>query len=254
MKFLYLATALGMAGIASDALAGAPPSPAAQATARPVDARTMDAARRLAALVNPEQAHVDTAVRQIDTSVIPALASDEDIKALEEEHPGLLKRIGTDLRPVFERYTRRILPTYIERYAAVYAAHFSADELEDLYGVYASPAGQRLVAAMMGNMTMDSLAREAVSNPDGDASLGALNDDHNRSVKATVNQLSDEDKKAFASLLVKPYFPRMIQVGPELRKVEQDMINEPDAELDAEIEAAMIKAMTEHMGSGAKAQ
>jgi hypothetical protein len=235
------------------ALATPAPAPAAAISAefptKPADAATMEAARRLSRLLNSEQQQVDAAVRLVDVSFIPAMAADESIKEFEAEYPGLLKRIGDDIKPVFARHTRQVLPRFVERYAAIYAADFSADELNDLYALYASPAGQRLLASMMTNVTMDSLAKEAVANPDSETSLTAIRADHDKSVKTALSQVSAEDKKVFAMLMTKPYYPRMLLVGPKLRKLEQDMINEPDPELDAEIEAAIEKSITEHIAA-----
>lgn len=257
MKLLRSAIGLGLMAAAMPALAApsAPPTAAgSKIAAKPADAKTMEAARRLARLLNPEQAQVDATVRMIDSSFIPALAADENVRAMEQNYPGMLKRIGTDLKPLFEQHTRRILPQFIEGYAAIYAADFSADELNDLYGLYSSPPGQRLLATMMANLSMDSLVKEAVSSPDAQSSLSAVRADHDRSVAAAAKQISDEDKKAFAMLMTKPYFPRMLLVGPKLRKLEQDMINEPDAALDAEIEAVIEKSITEHIAAAEKSK
>lgn len=255
MKLPYWAVGLALFSVASQGLAaqsGTPEASVASATSTSTDSRTLDAARRLANLLNQEQAQVDATLRMIDSSFIPALAADENIKQLENEYPGLLKQLGADLKPIFERHTRRLLPSYVERYAAIYAANFSADELNELYELYASPAGQRMIASMMNNLSMDSLVREAVTKPDAETSLAAVNDDHNRSVRTTVDQLSDEDKQTFAMLMIKPYFPRMLLVAPKLRKLEQEMINEPDPALDAEIEAVIEKSMTAHIAAAEK--
>lgn len=253
MKLLLSTIGLGLASAATPTQATpAPPSAAVVSTevpAKPADAIVMEAARRLSRLLNSEQQQVDAAVRLVDVSFIPAMAADENIKEFEAEYPGLLKRIGEDIKPVFARHTRRILPQFVERYAAIYAADFSADEINELYALYASPAGQRLLATMMSNLTMDSLAKEAVANPDSETSLSAIRADHDRSVKTALTQVSAEDRKVFALLMTKPYFPRMLLVGPKLRKLEQDIINEPDPELDAEIESAIEKSITEHIAA-----
>jgi hypothetical protein len=227
------------------AWAAAPPPASAPQTSetKPVDPRAMDSARRLARLVNQEQPQVDATLRMVDTSFIPTLAANEDVKAMESEYPGILKKIAEDLKPIFVTYTRRILPDYIERYAAIYAADFSADEIDDLYKVYASPAGQRLIASMMNNASADSLLKEAVDAPESQSTLAAVKADHRRATAAALKQVSEEDKASFAEMMAKPYFYKMILVGPKLRKLEQDMINEPDASLDAEIERQLDKTI-----------
>jgi len=148
-----LTTGLMFAMLTCPAWAAAPPPASAPQTSetKPFDPRAMESARRLARLINQEQAQVDATLRMVDTSFIPTLAANEDVKAMESEYPGILKKIAEDLKPIFVTYTRRILPNYVERYAAIYAADFSADEIDDLYKVYASPAGQRLIASMMNN-------------------------------------------------------------------------------------------------------
>jgi hypothetical protein len=254
MKVGNVALGLSLAALSSLTWAQAPSSSTAPPTSRAqaVDPRAMQSALRLARLIIQEQAQIDATLRMVDTSFIPVLAADESVKALEAEHPGMLKRIADDLRPIFVRYTRRILPAYIERYAAVYAADFSAEELDDLYKLYASPAGQRLIAKMIDNMSVDTALKEAVSDPDAETSLSAVNADHKRSAAAALKQVSDDDKKAFAMLMTKPYFPRMAKIGAKLRKLEQDMINEPDPALDAEIEATIKKSFADHIAAAGK--
>lgn len=242
---LALAAALGQAGAA----AVAAPPPQGETAARVADARTLEAARRLAKLVNPEQAQVDATLRMVDNSFIPAMSADEDVKAMEAEYPGLLRRIADDLKPVFIRHTRRILPAHIERYAEVYAANFSAEELDELYELYASPAGQRLVASMLENVSADSLLQEVVKDPDAPTSLAAVKADHDRARRAALKQVSDADKDAFAALIAKPYLSRMMALGPKLRKLEQELINEPDPALDAEIEQVIEKSITDFIAA-----
>lgn len=253
MKARNVALGLLLAALAGQAWAETVVSaPATQAQS--VDPKAMESARRLARLIIQEQAQVDATLRMLDTSFISTLAANEDVKAMEAEYPGLLKRIATDLRPIFIGHTRRILPDYIERYAAVYAADFSAAELDDLYQLFASPAGQRLIDSMMNNLTFDSTLQEAVADPEAQTSLSAVNNDYKRSAAATLKQVSDEDKKAFAVLVTKPYFPRMTKIGPKLRKLDQDMINEPDPALDADIEASIKKSLEAHIAAAEKGE
>jgi hypothetical protein len=254
MKFSHAALGLLLAALADPAWPAAQPaSPAPPASpASVIDPKAMESARRLARLINQEQAQVDATLRMVDNSFIPALASSEDVKAMEAEYPGILRRIADDLKPVFVRYTRKVLPDYVERYAALYAADFSADEIDDLYKLYASPTGQRLIASMMNNASVETLLKEAVSDPDSKASLSAVQTDHDRSSAAALKQVTDEDKAAFAGLVAKPYFPKMIMIGPKLRKLEQDMINEPDPALDAEIEATLKKSVSAYIAASKK--
>jgi hypothetical protein len=240
------------AGAALSAPPAVPPitiTPAAPATdtAKPVDPKAMEAGRRLARLINQEQVQVDAAVRLIDTSFIPTIAADPNIKQLEAEYPGLLRRIGDDMKPLMASYTRKVLPDYIERAAAIYAGLFSAAEIDDLYGIYASPAGQRLIASMTNNITADALLQEAVKDPKSGSSLAAVGSDHYKAAAAALKTTSDADKQAFTAIFSKAYFTRMIQLGPKLRKLEQDMINQPDPERDAEIRAVIERAMREHI-------
>ena len=253
MKARCVALGLLLTASAGQAWAETPATPPA-IQVRPVDPKAMESARRLARLIIQEQTQVDATLRMLDTSFISTLAANDDVKALEAEYPGLLKRIATDLRPVFVRYTHRMLPDYIERYAAVYAADFSAGELDDLYKLFASPAGQRLIASMMDNLSVDSTLQEVVADPDAETSLSAVSADHKRSAAAALKKVSDEDKQAFAVLVTKPYFPRMTRIGLKLRKLDQDMINEPDPALDAEIEATIKKSLEAHIAAAEKGE
>ena len=251
MKAKPVALVLILAALAGPAWAAAQTAPPVSQV-QPVDPAAMNSARRLAGLIIQEQAQIDAALRLLDTSFIATLAANEDVKLLEAEYPGLLKRVTDDLRPIFVRHTRRILPEYVERYAAVYAADFSAAELDDLYKLFASPAGQRLIAALLDNVSVDNTLQEVVDDPDAQTSLAAVNADHKRSAAAAVKQVSDEDKMAFAVLVTKPYFSRMTKIGPKLRKLDQEMLNEPDPTLESEIEAVIKTSFEAHIAASEK--
>lgn len=90
-----------------------------------------------------ELTHADDLIRQLEPQAInPLLAS------LKQMNPGREQEIQTlaesDLLPAITKSTAALMP----RLVAIYASHYSEDDLRAIIAFYQTPAGQRLIASL----------------------------------------------------------------------------------------------------------
>ena len=228
-----------LCGLAAPVPALAQPAPTA-AQAKP-DPAAKTAAVRLARMIYSEESQLGLATRVADTEMAPAFRKNMDFVELETRHPGFIDALIKELKPALARFTLASLPAYYDRIADLIASRLTAGEIDDLAGFYASPTGRKLVQGVHDNLSVTATLTEAVTEPDKPTSYGAIAADHKAAADAATRLIDKSDEPALAELAKKPYFVRLAALGPAMRKLEQDFMNEPAPEFEAEVEQ-IVKA------------
>lgn len=246
----FLIAGLILASVSSVVFATPQPPPviapvAETSASKPTTPEAKAAALRLARLLQTEEAQVAMAERMTDRDLRAAFANDKNMQIIESEHPGFLDAVLKELKPIVVRFTRRELPEYHARIADLLSTRFDAAEMDDLAKFYQTPTGQKLIRGMQENATIGSTLEEIVADPDRPTSFSAVNTDHKASVVATVKTIDESDHAALREFASKPYFDRMAAFGASMRKLEQEIANEPQPAFEAEIGAVMNATLAE---------
>lgn len=188
-------------------------------------------------ILSPEEHQIAAAERMVDNDMASAFRDDADFQAMEEEYPGLIEAVLKEMKPALLRFTRNGLPDHYKRVAALLATQFSAPELEDIAQFYLSPTGQKIIQGMHQNQSVGAVLAEVMADPDKPTSIAAVVSDQRATAEATKKLIDKGDEQALLELTKKPYFARLASLAPAMRKLDQELANEPAPEFEKEIEA-----------------
>ena len=200
----------------------------------------------------PEERQLGMTDRLLDESVGPALKKDPNIAQMETDYPGIVEAMLAEARPLLRAYTTRVLPKYHGRMAALVASRMTSPEILDLTEFYRSPTGRKLVNAVNENIRLDASLAEIISNPDAPTSLEAVTKDHQAAAAKALKSVDSSDVNPLRELGRKPYFEKVRALGPAMRKLDQELMNEPDPEFDKVLEDAFKRALDRHMAAADK--
>jgi hypothetical protein len=237
MRLLLVALGLGTAS-----LAAAQPGAPARTAASP-DPAVAERATRLAAMLNSEAIIVGNAKSDEEALkwIAPLWGSQEDLAALEKQHPGISIALAREVMPIINRSARERLGELHRRQAALYAATFTATELDALIAFYGSPTGTKLIAAMLANLKPNAMIAEASKSEDlrfgADSALKDI-----RSTGPEIARVMDEaDKAALARLSTSGLAPRLRALGPKTQTIALEWYDEEAPWEEAEIEKAVAR-------------
>ncbi|HEX6740996.1 MAG TPA: DUF2059 domain-containing protein [Sphingomicrobium sp.] len=241
MRSLIIALALGAAAAPS----GGAPASSAAAPALSGEALVQQKARHLAQLTNPVEVMADAEVRQFDKAFIPMLRTNENVAALEVDHPGLLNAVYAAARGLVAPYMRREIPVLQAEMAKLYAARFSASELDDLTTFYESPTGQRLIGGVIANQDVRGIAEEYMKT--GSFGQESIEAQKRSAVAKTMGELEQRDRDALLAFSKSPAFPKLAAIRSDATQILQTWMNRPTPEYDREMDAVIAKAMEDYM-------
>lgn len=207
------------------------------------DQATLNAGIRLATVLNPEDLMVAAEKRGFEEELIPALRKHEDYVALEAKYPGIIDEVAMRMRPLLEEYGRASMPQRLQQMGLFFAQRFSRVELEDMLAFYTSPTGQRLIRAMFANASMQGIVDEAIADPEQQTSIDAVNQIFASSLNALPKALIESDRPVLRELMRKPWFARIRAVAPEMRQLQQQMINEPDPAFEGRLDQVITETI-----------
>lgn len=244
--FRYLIFGLAMLAVAPAANAGAAPPAGAQA---PQPANAM----RLSLMLNPEDKILEASDHAFKTGFKAALANDRDTAAMFDEHPKLLDAIFDAAVPIVRKHVSADVPGLQQKCARFYADKFTAAEIDQLILFYGSPTGAKLVAGMYAGLDMTKII-EAVG-PEGtdpvshDAMRGMISSTAMRILPA----FNADDRKSFLAFMKTPVFLKVRAATPDMIKLMTEIANQPDPELDAEIEQVISRVVADYFAGAERA-
>lgn len=200
--------------------------------AKSPDQTALAAGVRLAEVLNPADLVVAVEMRSFDEQLIPGLRKQPEFLALEAEYPGLIDFLARDMRPLIEHYSKMNAPKAQKRMGLFFAQRLTIPELTNLLSFYTSPTGQKLVRAVMTNISMETIVEEVIADPDAPTSLDAINNAYEPALKALPSAMDASDKAALVAFMQRPVFAKLRTLGPAMRRLQQAMINEPDPDFE----------------------
>lgn len=180
-----------------------------------------------------------SAVNQVSAMLVSAakiFAENKDLRELEKEYPGAIKKMLDAMAPVIREETLRALPRLWDRLGAIYAANMTEQELRDAIAFYSGPVGVRLRAAMIGNLDMNAMLSEVLADPGKDISEKALGASLGSTAQGAVRALSSADQQALAQFAFTPAGAQIQRLNAQIIKAASDWSNEASPELDAKLE------------------
>ena len=224
--------------------------PASQAPAvAPQPANAMQLAR----LLNPEDSIVAASDRAFKTGFEAALAKDEETGGMMKEHPALLEAIYAGTLPVVRKHVAASMPRLHRRSADFYAGRFTPTEIDQLIAFYGSPTGRKMVAGLYAGMDMgkivDAIGPEGKDPLTGDAMKGVIGS----AAFGVLPSFDQPDWKAFSEFTKSPLFLKVRAATPDMLKMTAELANEPNPEMDAELEQVISTAVQTYFSDADRA-
>ena len=166
------------------------------------------------------------------------LGTNEDIKALEAEYPGVSLEMARGMMPIVNRSARERLPVLWQRQADLYGKHFSASELDTLNAFYQSPTGQKLISAMIANIDPKAMVAEAKRSDDFKISASSVLTDIKAAVPDMLKQMDDTDTAALEKLGRSGILTKIKALAPATQTTALVWMGESAPWEDAELEKA----------------
>ena len=197
---------------------------------------------------------VDMVTRNFSDSMRSIIEGNEDYRTLEQDYPGISKAMVEAMTEAMRVEHIADLPANRQRYARLYADQFTPAETAELIRFYTSSAGQRLIAAKFAKLDAKPLVAEFAENPDAEVSEQHIREMNRAASSSIIEEMSPDDKAALLAFARTPVFSKMAAARSALEKLEADIANEPDPQLDKALEVAVDAVMVKFTGEKRPAQ
>jgi len=249
MNILILATAL--AAGSADAPVTAPPITAAPVAA-PVSAEQRKLALELARAMNSEELTRAQISKMLDDTLPKTFAATPQFAAMEKDHPGVTKAVIEAMRPIIVTSTLARLPSLWERLAPIYTRMFSVAELHTLLDFYTSPAGARVIKTMGEGADYSRMLGDMVANNNSVVTSDGVTAGVQSGVAQVIRSATPEDMKAMIALVATSAGKKLPMLNREVQAASIAWGNEPEPELDAQVESAVKDAVVKYLGKPAQ--
>lgn len=222
----------------------APISVMAQAPASATaDAEHQKLAGELAGVLNSEELMRAQIGKMLDDTLPKTFEASPDFAAMERDHPGVTKAVIEAMRPIMIKSMLTRLPSLSARLTPIYARSFTTAELHTLLDFYTSPAGTHVIKAMGEGSDFSRLVNDMVASKNGTATPEGVHAGVLSGVAEVVRTATPEDMKAMEALAATSAGKKLHAIGAEVQAASLAWGNEPDPELDAQVESAVKDAV-----------
>jgi hypothetical protein len=222
-----------------------PAESAAPATSAAVSPEVSAVCARISALVIPSTPIESRIDRMLPGLVKQLIASDPDIREMEDAYPGLGDAMVTAWRPIMIKAGREVMPLYREDMAAMYCRNFSLPELHEIEAFLSSPAFQALQASAYANLTLTRTASDAIN--DKDVSAASIKGDLAETGRKAGRDLSPEHQRQITRFMQSPLGRKMAAMSDEKLAIDAKWTNYLPPWAEKEIETVTIDAMIAHI-------
>lgn len=253
---LAVSISLATPGLAQDAPTAPPPAPLAEPVAAsdaiPDHPAYSDLIDAISEAVDP-----DAAIAAMSATIAREYAEVPQIAALDQAKPGLIDAVVQAMIPVLKTYTARVQQDYRPRMRALFASRLTPAEAVEIATFYRSPTGRKMMSGVSANMSMDNTLADISDHVSAGKDPTAINvkdaqveKDLFGATQSAMKGLSQDDLIAMGRMaLEKPALLKLNGMIGDMIALRTRMENEqPNAEENAAIEAAVIAAMTQHLG------
>lgn len=229
------------------AAAGALVAPSvASAQSVAIDPTRRALAHELATLLNPEEPLMGAMDRAFGDSLPELMKADPQLKALEDEHPGILKVMADAMRPILLRYLRASIPELRDRIAVIYS-DLSETHLRALIGFYRSPTGQRMIELMTSGIDTDAMMRTLIANDASETTAAELTGVTRNAASSAVGRMTPAQVREAGQFGMSPAGRALTALQPRIVAAMAEWSNNPSPAVQAEIEAAIIPVVQQYI-------
>lgn len=171
-----------------------------------------------------------------------------DFQALELEYPGLTVAVVDAVLPVAVKQTEKNTPALIERLANLYAVEMTADDVVVATEWFASPAFSRISAAMVNNMDLSTIIKNAMADAESQVSDEELEALRDNSAARSTDKMSSADRAALMRFSATSAFARLEALKTRTGKIQTDWTNEDHPTDNTELEDITLKTMEDFTG------
>lgn len=204
----------------------------------------------LANALNPPATDEQAFDRLMDGNLRQTLAQDPDLGELDYLCPGSIEALLDGSRSLLKEDFLLGQDQYRAEMAAFFATRLSPEHAAEVAALYSSPIGKRLVAAVEENQSIDFVMQEALADPFGETSEGAVAKDQEQTLLNASRNLTLAEQRELSEAFGKSEGYRAYEaIQDELVairiRIDMELANEEDPEL----EAAMELALDSHLAS-----
>lgn len=210
---------------------------------------TATQAIELARLMSPSGLLVDMEVREFDKHFVPSLRSDPELKALEEEYPGVFEAMHKASRGLVVEATGRSAGKIHAAVAKVIETNFTAADIAELTSFYRSPVGLKTLQQMAASADAGQVYQNAVSDSGFKLTEAQIDSQIHESAQKAAQTFTPEEQTEMMLFMAKPSFAKLAKAQPQIRKILAEEFNAPDPEFDRRVEQAMGAAIEKHIAS-----
>lgn len=237
----FVRGAILLAVAAPISVAAQPPATAA------ADAEHEKIAGELTRVLNSEDLMRAQIGKMLDDTLPKTFAASPDFAAMEREHPGITRAVIEAMRPIILNGTLARRPALTARLTPIYSRPFTTAELRTLLDFYTSPAGQRVIKAMGEGADFSRLLSDMIAN-NGTATTEGVRAGIQSGTAEVIRTATPEDIRTMEALFATSLGAKMRAVSPQVQAQSIAWGNEPDPELDAQVESAVKDAITRYLG------
>jgi hypothetical protein len=202
----------------------------------------------LTLVLNPEKPMIDMVSRNFSDSMRAAIDANEDYLTLEKDYPGISNAMVEAMTKAMLADLVADIPADRRRYARFYASQFTPAETAELIAFYSSSAGQRLIAAKYATLDAKPLMKDFAENPESEVSQQQIRDINRAATNSIIEGMSPADKAALLAFAKTPVFAKLTAARGEMEKLEAEIANEPDPELDKALDEAADSVFVKFTG------
>lgn len=240
-KIVALGAALLIAAPVSALAPGDAPAQATQATTTQ--------AIELARLMSPSDLLVDMEVREFDKHFVPSLSSDPEMKALDDQYPGLFEAMHSASRGLVAEAMSRSVVKIHAAVAKVIEASFTPADVTELADFYRSPVGLKTVQQMAASADAGQVYQQAVSQSEFTLTEDQVASQIKESARKAAQTFTPDEQTEMILFMAKPSFGKLAKAQPQIQKILAAEFNAPDPDFDRQVEQAMSKAIEQHIAS-----
>lgn len=180
---------------------------------------------------------------------VAEMQADPNVGELEAGYPGITQHMLLKSQNEIERQVIESLPELWAAMAEHFARAMTPAELEDAYGYYSSPAGERLVNSALQNFDYQAIAKSIVAAPDTKISVDDLDKSMRAGIPKTVSAMSSLDQAELMAFSKTTAFSKIRELGPTVGQVAADWANKSTPEEDKRISDIMTAAIEEFIAA-----
>ncbi len=230
--------------IAAPAAALAPADQLTQA-ARPTAAQAI----ALAELMSPRDLLVDMEIREFDKHFVTSLSADPEMKALEDQYPGLFEAMHKASRGLVAEATGRSVGQIHAAVAKLIESTFTPADIVELSDFYRSPVGQKTLRQMAAAADAGQVYQRAVAESEFKLTEDQIAAQLHESAQKTAQSFTPEEQTEMLLFMAKPSFGKLAKTQPQIQKMLADEFNAPDPDFDRLVEQAIAAAIERHIAS-----